>query len=308
MFGKTFISIGYPVVGFIFLIFVTIIYFVNKRFNSYANKTFRALLLFTYLASVLLLITMVGASKFSATTIITITAKLYVFAIAMWVATMVLYILICLYLRGSSQKTIRTFKLIIYGICFIYSIVAFFQKVEFQVNGYYTICGDILKYLYIIFAIAGLFYSFSLIFKSKIMNKMQIVMHSMTIIATLVLFLLDYVTSWDINFLTFIIVIVPIALYFSSESSAYLQGKELVLTKSEFENANEVQYQTIMELSNDLINPLSQIIYENKIIDENELTDEQFKNEKIKIYNETKKIYDLIIQTSQNESEVANNE
>ena len=145
---------------------------------------------------------------------------------------------------------------------------------------------------------------FKFILKHKKMNKTQLVMHLTILFILVVMTLLRFFTSWDINYFTYVMCIVPIVLFFSSESSAYLLGKEMEESNKNLAIINKQQNDKINGLSSELREPLSNIIYSNTLLQSNQLSEEEFKNEKTKVYNETYKLYNIIYQSSQNTSEV----
>ena len=179
-----------------------------------------------------------------------------------------------------------------------------FLKLEFHHRTIYAIGGKALIPLYVEFAVTGTIYLFSLILKHKLMNKTQIMMHSTVLIILIIMTLFRFFTSWDVNYFTYIICLIPMALYFSSESSAYLLGIELDKSKKEYEKSNQELNKFIYDISNNLNESFDNIYHAKKIIEDNNIEEQEFINEKVKIYNETKNIYDLIVRASQNESEV----
>ena len=309
MFSRLFESISYPLISFVFFIFIVFMYLINKRYNSYSNRIYRVLLILTFITSITTFVFDFSRDDISIFKDYDIFfARLYTTCMLFWATTYSYYLIINTLLKDASKKKHVIAALIAYGITLILFIWTCFEKVEFGTDRIYTIVGDILTPLYIELGIVGLIYMLSLILGHKHMNKTQFVMHTMILIILILVTLLRFFANWEIDYFCYFVCLIPIALYFSSESSSYLQSIELEKSKKEFETSNELQNQKIMSLSSELINPFSNILYSNELINENNLTEEQIKNEKIKIYNETKKIYDLITITAKSESEVQNND
>lgn len=309
MFSRLFESVCYPLLAFGFFVFIVFMYLNNKRYNSYANKTYRFLLILTFITSIgVFLFDFARADISIFKDLDMIFARIYTSSFLLWAATYSYYLVITTLLKDTSKKNLKLAKILIYGFTFILFIWACIAKLEFGPERVYSIVGDILVPLYVEFGFVGLIYILSLIIGHKRMNKTQLVMHTMILIILLLTTLLRFLANWDVNYFSYYACLIPIALYFSSESSAYLKSIELEKSKKDFETSNELQNQMIMSLSSELTNPLSNIMYSSELMNENVLTDEQFNNEKIKIYNETKKIYDLITITSKGESEVETND
>ena len=304
MFSKLFDSISYPLDAFVFFIFVTTMYFLNKRHNSNANRTYRVLLLFTLLASLTLFFDFLGTDGVPGFKgLENIFARLYILFTMLWSATFSFYLLLGFFNENDSKK-IKTVKIIIYSVNILLFIWSCFLELEYHHRTIYAIGGKALTPLYAEFVLTGAIYLISFIARFKKLNKVQLSMH-LTIIAILItMTIFRFFTDWDVNYFTYIFCTIPIALYFSSESSAYLLSLELEQSKKEYEISNVEQSKKINDISSQLMNPLSNIITSRKVLEKEGLTETEFKNERIKIYNNTKKIYDMIKQMSQNESEV----
>ena len=311
MFSRLFDSISFPLVAFIFFIFVMIMYFSNKRYSSYANKTYRVLLFLTVTTSLTLFFDFFGTDGVPGFKgLQEIFARGYILSTMLWAATYSYYLIISLFVKEQTVKKLRMIKYILYGLNILLFIWSCFLELEFQHRTIYAIGGKALTPLYVEFAFTGTIYLLSFILKTKLMNKTQIVMHAMILFVLIVMTLLRFFTSWDVNYFTYVICLIPIALYFSSESPAYLLGRELEKSKQEFSNLNIEQNKKINDYSIQLREPLTNILNSQNKLSNQELSDTDFKNEKIRIYNESKKINDLVlsmskIQETQVESEVA---
>lgn len=309
MYSKLFESISYPLVAFFFFMFIVFIYMINSKYNSYSNKAYRLLLIITFISSIAIFMFDLAKAEVSIFKGLDfVFARIYTTCYILWASTYSYYLLITLIFKNISTKKIRITQAIIAGITLILIIWTFFEKIEYDPIKTYSIVGSIHVPLLIDFAFVLIIYILSLILGHKKVTKTQFVMHILILFISENVLLQKFFTPLDINFFSYLICIIPIALFFGSESSSYLKSVELEKSKKELEISNELQNQKIISISNELINPFSNIIYSNQLINENVLSEEQIKNEKIKIYNETKKIYDLITVTSQNESEVQNND
>ena len=304
MFSKLFDSISYPLDAFVFFIFVSIMYLINKKYNSYSNKTYRILLVLTLTTSLTLFFDFFGTDGVPGFKgLETIFARGYILSTMLWAATYSYYLIITFFMEEDVKKY-RILKLIIYGFNILLFTWSCFRDLELHHRSIYAIGGKALIPLYVEFAVTGTIYLLTPILKHKKMNKTQLVMHLTILLILVVMTLLRFFTSWDINYFTYVMCIVPIVLFFSSESSAYLLGKEMEESNKNLEIVNKQQNDKINSLSSELREPLSNIIYSNTLMKNNQLSEEDFKNEKIKVYNETYKLYNIIYQSSQNTSEV----
>ena len=305
MFSKLFDSISYPLDAFVFFIFVSIMYLINKKYNSYSNKTYRVLLLFTLLTSLSLFFDFFGTDGVPGFKgLETIFARSYILFTMLWASTYSYYLIINFFMEEDVKKY-RILKIVLYGFNILLFIWSCFRELELHHRSIYAIGGKALIPLYVEFAVTGAIYLLTPILKHKKMNKTQLVMHLTILLILVVMTLLRFFTSWDVNYFTYIICIIPIVLFFSSESSAYLLGKEMEISSKNLSLLNKEQNNKINKLSSDIREPLSNIMYSQSIIDGNELSEEEFKNEKTKIYNETYKLYNIIYQSSQEKSEVS---
>ena len=305
MFSRLFDSISFPLLAFVFFLFVTIMYYSNKRYNSYANKTYRVLLFLTFTTSLTLFFDFFGTDGVPGFDgLQAIFARLYILSTMLWASTYSYYLIINFMLKDADVKKLKLIKYLLYGFNILLFIWSCFLELEFQHRNIYAIGGNALTPLYVEFAFTGTLYLLSLILKYKIMNKTQLVMHSMILVILIIMTVFRFFTSWDVNYFTYVICIIPIVLYFSSESSAYLLSKDLEQARINLEKTNSEQNQKINNLSIQLNESMSNIICSQDLLNNNQLSETDFINEKTKIYNETRKIYDLIVQTSQEESEV----
>ena len=305
MFSRLFDSISFPLIAFMFFIYVTYIYFSNKRYNSYANKTYRVLLILTITTTLSLFFDFFGTDGIVGFKGLQwLFARAYILSTMLWAATYSYYLLISFMIKDVTPKKLRTIKIIIYSFNIILFIVSCFLELEFHHRTIYAIGGKALIPLYVEFAVTGIIYLLCPIIWHKKMNKTQLLMHIMILIILITMTLFRFFTSWDVNYFTYIMCIIPIALYFSSESSAYQLGRELEESNKNIEKTIIEQNNNINKLSMQIHEPLSNIYCSQDIINNSQLSDVDFNNEKIKIYNETRKIYDLIIETSKSESEV----
>ena len=304
MFSKLFDSISYPLDAFVFFIFVSIMYLINKKYNSYSNKTYRVLLLFTLLTSLSLFFDFFGTDGVPGFKgLETIFARSYILFTMLWASTYSYYLIINFFMEEDVKKY-RILKIVLYGFNILLFIWSCFRELELHHRSIYAIGGKALIPLYVEFAVTGAIYLLTPILKHKKMNKTQLVMHLTILLILGVMTILRFFTSWDVNYFTYIMCLIPIALYFSSESSAYQLGKELEESNKTINETIIRQNNNINKLSIDLHEPLNNIYCSQDRINNTQLSDVDFNNEKIKIYNETRKIYDLIIETSTKESEV----
>lgn len=305
MFSRLFDSISYPLVAFVFFVFVAGIYYSNKRFNSYLNKTYRALLILTFTTSLFLFFDFFGTDGVVGFKgLESIFARLYILSTMLWSSTYSYYLIIGVFLKEQTIKKLRNIKYILYGFNILLFIWSCFLELEFHHRTIYAIGGKALLPLYVEFAVTGTIYLLSIILNYKKINKTQLVMHATILLILVVMTVLRFFTDWDVNYFTYVICLIPIALYFSSESSAYLLGLELEKSKIEYENYLVEQNHKLNDLSSQIVDYLGDIIYEKEVIRNNDLSEEEFKNARIKIYNNSKKIYDIVSNLSKSESEV----
>ena len=305
MFSKLFDSISYPLDAFVFFIFVSIMYLINKKYNSYSNKTYRVLLLFTLLTSLSLFFDFFGTDGVPGFKgLETIFARSYILFTMLWASTYSYYLIINFFMEEDVKKY-RILKIVLYGFNILLFIWSCFRELELHHRSIYAIGGKALIPLYVEFAVTGAIYLLTPILKHKKMNKTQLVMHLTILLILGVMTILRFFTSWDINYFTYVMCIFPIVLYFSSESSAYLLGKEMEESSKNLSLLNKQQNDKINNLSSEFRESLSNILYSQDLLDSNQLSETDFKNEKTKIYNETYKINNLINQTAQQTSEVS---
>jgi hypothetical protein len=294
MFSKLFDSISYPLDAFVFFIFVSIMYLINKKYNSYSNKTYRILLVLTLTTSLTLFFDFFGTDGVPGFKgLETIFARGYILSTMLWAATYSYYLIISFMIKEVTKSKLRTLKIIVYSFNIVLFIVSCFLELEYHHRTIYAIGGKALIPLYVEFAVTGTIYLLCPILKYKQMNRTQLIMHSMILIILIIMTVFRFFTEWDVNYFTYIICIIPIALYFSSESSSYLLGKELEESKKDFEKLNVEENTKINNLSTTLNDHLSTVLYHQRILNDPNISETDFNNEKIHIYNETKNIYEV---------------
>ena len=206
MFSRLFDSISFPLLAFVFFIFVTIMYYSNKRYNSYANKTYRVLLFLTFTTSLTLFFDFFGTDGVPGFDgLHAIFARLYILSTMLWASTYSYYLIINFMLKDANVKKLKLIKYLLYGFNILLFIWSCFLELEFQHRNIYAIGGNTLTPLYVEFAFTGTLYLLSLILKYKIMNKTQLVMHSMILVILIIMTVFRFFTSWDVNYFTYII-------------------------------------------------------------------------------------------------------
>ncbi len=294
MFSRLFDSISYPLVAFVFFMYILFMYYSNKRYNTYSNKIYRVLLFFTITTTLTLFFDFFGTDGVVGFKGLEgIFARAYILSTMLWASTYSYYLIVTFMLNNPTQKQLRTIKIILYTFNILLFLVSCFLELEYHHRTIYAIGGKALIPLYVEFALTGTIYLLCPILKHKQMNKTQLIMHSMILIILLIMTIFRFFTEWDVNYFTYIICIIPIALYFSSESSSYLLGKELEESKKDFEKLNAEENTKINNLSTTLNDHLSTILYHQRILNDPNISETDFNNEKIHIYNETKNIYDI---------------
>ena len=206
MFSRLFDSISYPLVAFVFFVFVAGIYYSNKRFNSYLNKTYRALLILTFTTSLFLFFDFFGTDGVVGFKgLESIFARLYILSTMLWSSTYSYYLIIGVFLKEQTIKKLRNIKYILYGFNILLFIWSCFLELEFHHRTIYAIGGKALLPLYVEFAVTGTIYLLSIILNYKKINKTQLVMHATILLILVVMTVLRFFTDWDVNYFTYVI-------------------------------------------------------------------------------------------------------
>ena len=125
MFSTLFNSISFPLLAFVFFIFVFVVYCSNKKYNTYSNKTYRVLLFFTFTTALTLFFDFFGTDGvpiFDGTQ--SIFARLYILSTMLWASTYSYYLMINFVFTDQETKKLKRLKYILYGfniLLFIWS-------------------------------------------------------------------------------------------------------------------------------------------------------------------------------------------
>lgn len=292
-------SIGFTLVGLVFLIVILTMYAAKKKYNSLQNRLFKFLLVFTLIMlfeELIYVYTMYNMDTMP--TINSFTCRIYLFSTIIWMVTFFFYVW-SLERNVTEQSLQKKYeKEIPFLIVIISSLICLldsFFKIEYNLaNDMYVINGPA---TYIIYILASVMVTFISIFLIK--NKKRYPLNiRLPIYFVILIFLMDTVFSFlviDVNDLTFILAYFIAGLYFTVESQDKLLLKELEKATENANIANNAKTEFLSNMSHEIRTPMNTILgFSGSILKDDNIDPIKVKKDVENIYEAGLNLLDLI--------------
>lgn len=285
-------SICLTIAAFVFIVLVIFMYFKKEKVNGLTTHLFIMCLVLNLTCILLEFIVPLCIKEIlnndNASTIYYIICKSYLIIALLWDSVYLLYTFVKIqnlkFFYNEETNRYNKYAILVFGILLIFSIsFVLIFNVEYRggVNKVpYTIGGQ-LKLLFDIFTIVGSTYIIIAFarysFKIKNINMFQFYF---VFIFYLCILSLEYFSDFTFNHLSFVQSLIILTTYFTIESQDNQLINDYNRIKEENEAASKVKSNFLINMSHEIRTPMNTIIgLGEMLINENNLSEESFKND-----------------------------
>lgn len=304
-------SLGFPIIGLLFLILVAIVFFNRKRYKTLENDIFTILLLYTLFISVLgILCTLTMANHLKIPVLNEVLCRIYVLGIIAWMSLILAY-LWSLGRNSKYEKTSQILKERYIKSLFVFTIVTYIVSLFYDLtftsvynDSVYIIGGEgkFALYSFVVIMVVSILYI--LLVKKRdipLSRRLPLFFFVFYLIVVSILQL----TIYDFNDLTYLYCLCVIAIYFSIENPDVQLIERLRETNKNAERAFKNRTDFLLEISNEIRTPLNSIVgFSRSIINEENISEEDFRSN-IEYINSSSK---ELLNTIDNIQEISNME
>ncbi len=284
-------SIGFAIIGLVFLILTSIMYLIKKKYDSIKNNLFRLLMFLAIFMSIMEIVFPYFIKLFYDNYVSIVVCKIvciiYLFSIIAWSVSFFYY---TRNLGVDDAKNIadaakkksiyRKILLITIALCLISS---FFGINCSYVDNIYIIAGPMITFIYVIVSIIV---SFMLITLIRSNYKRSIKFPIYFIILVVVITTIFKFCFIDLNDISFIIAFSMISLYFTVESQDIILLNELEEAKKNAEISDKAKTDFLSSMSHEIRTPLNTILGFSQTLLNDKEWDENLIRDDIKSINE----------------------
>ena len=289
-------SMGFSICGLVFLSFIFIMFLAKKKYKTFESKIFAMLLVLTLLLLVNEICYVFAMNAYDKYPMLCeIVCRIYILGSIIWLCEMIAYIW-CLS-RKNKKYSIK--KVIVTSIIFItvIYIISCFLPIEYYTgsNGWYSFGGDAVIVVYIIgfFVIGCILFSF--LKKNNRLQREQKLPLYFTFAFFSIASVIQMITGYDLNILTFIFAFSVSSIYFTIESQDNKLLDDLEKSKKIVEEANQAKTEFLSNMSHEIRTPLNTILgFSNSLLGEENLTEEIVKRDAKSINDASNSLLNLI--------------
>ena len=302
--STTYASMAFTLCAFFFILLIALMYINKKKLKTKGNSLFGLLLILTFIllvteASYIIAIGIYGDGSFILPA--EILCRLYILATNIWMLTFIYYIL-CFGINKveSIKKKNNIKKIIFFALLFLLLLITYISskfEIEYTISntGFYSFGGSavIVNYIIGIALIIITFIATSLkAFNFSKEHKKPIYFSLLFFVVTT---LLELITNYDFNILTFQFAFMISTFYFTIESQDNKLISELEASKNEAELTSKAKSEFLSNMSHEIRTPMNTILgFGEAIINDQNLTEEVVRKDSKSIYDASATLLDLI--------------
>ncbi len=294
-------SIGFTICALVFCILVGIMFLSKKKFKDLANNIYAFMLVLTI---ILLFIEIFCAYTMSIRDQIPLLNEIlcrgYILGSIIWVICLIIYIW-NLSDENKDKRNNKKTSIVLTILSFIFIVTLFTISCMSKItyiggnNDLYVIGGDAVNVIYVAcFALILMIILAMIKSRTKFPREQKLPIYFVFVLFS-VITLIQIITGYDFNDLTFIFAFCVVALYFTIESQDKRLLKELEKSKEEAEIADKAKTEFLSNMSHEIRTPMNTILgFSESLLAEKELTEEIVKRDSLSIRDASISLLDLI--------------
>ncbi len=297
----TYSSLYFQICSGIFLLALTVIYLVKKKYKTFENQLYKTILFLCMFGIITDLVSTYLSLIGSTSILLPIMARMYLIFLYTFFYTFLIYTYIVVYkeklIKNINEKSTIVDKnffignLIIYlmgVICFLVLPLNFFSE-----NGVVYTYGDSVNLLAGIEIVSSLMMIFVILRNRKKIDKKKII----PIISLLILGFLGTLIQYfnpEYLILTFVSILVTFIMYFTIENPDISLINKLNVAVDEATKANQAKSDFLSSMSHEIRTPLNAIVGLSQDIQDDESLPEKFKEDASDLVNASNTLLEIV--------------
>ena len=301
MTSKFFTSIGFSVCALIFLVLITIMHITKQKHRENQNKSFIFLLVLTgflLISEIAYVYCMANIDKMPRLT--EVLCRMYLIGAIVWIMAFLYYILTLgtrEYEEEEKNKIHKKYLIAVGIIVIITSVTSCFLPLEYNVaiNDIYSFSGLASYLVYVVGLASGIIMFIIFVVTKLTFPSAKKIPIRFAFVVVIVSLLVQALTGYDFNNLTYLFAFMISTLFFTIESQDSKLLAEVKASKEEAEAANKAKTQFLENMSHEIRTPMSTILgFSETLLKQKELSQEQVKEDVENIHSASITLLDLI--------------